>query len=317
MENALPLVSIGIPTYNRPEGLKHTLDSMLAQTYPNLEIIVSDNASPNPEVEKIAREYARQDSRILYHRQTENRGVLFNYHFVLEKASGQYFMWAADDDEWENTFVEQNVSHLNYSPKICLAMCQVTYSIAETNEEIRFTQGQVFSKYKTSTWHKYKNALTQRYGELFYGIYRRDILAGVQLPTLEIVHPVLLRAMLHKDREVYVSPDFLFKKKVSNRVFLWTYLCAKNKSILSKNPAIEEKLRHRKMVRTKPLIKSLLTRSYYTTFYYRYYVLQEAGKVIKIAPISIFEKFFLWAIQFAVLFEDAFWTIAAKTIYDF
>ena len=59
---------------------------MLAQTYTNLEIIVSDNASPNPEVEKIAREFTSRDSRIIYYRQEKNKGAVLNFVFVLKQA---------------------------------------------------------------------------------------------------------------------------------------------------------------------------------------------------------------------------------------
>lgn len=56
-----PLVSVWIPCYNRPEGLKRTLECITGQTYKNLEIIVSDNCSPDPEVERVGREYASRN----------------------------------------------------------------------------------------------------------------------------------------------------------------------------------------------------------------------------------------------------------------
>ena len=56
----LPLVSIGIPTYNRPEGLRKLLDSMLNQTYKNIELIVSDNATPGNTVDELVNEYRRK-----------------------------------------------------------------------------------------------------------------------------------------------------------------------------------------------------------------------------------------------------------------
>lgn len=100
-----PLVSVGIPTYNRPELLKTALDRITGQTYKNLEIIVSDNCSPNPKVEEVVREFQKRDSRVQYFRQSKNI-VFGNFIFVLEKATAEYFMWAADDDEWEKEFIE-------------------------------------------------------------------------------------------------------------------------------------------------------------------------------------------------------------------
>ena len=103
--NDKPLVSIGIPCYNRPEGLHRTLECITTQTYKNLEIIISNNCSPNHEVEKVAKEFVINDNRIKYYRQSENKGGHYNLKYVLEKSSGKYFMWAADDDEWTKYFV--------------------------------------------------------------------------------------------------------------------------------------------------------------------------------------------------------------------
>lgn len=64
MKNRLPLVSVGIPTYNRPEGLRQTLECITRQTYKNLEIIVSDNCSLESETEAIVREFMAKDSHI-------------------------------------------------------------------------------------------------------------------------------------------------------------------------------------------------------------------------------------------------------------
>jgi glycosyltransferase involved in cell wall biosynthesis len=53
MTKMYPLVSIGVPTYNRPLGIKRVLDCLTNQTYTNLEIVISDNCSTDPEVEKV------------------------------------------------------------------------------------------------------------------------------------------------------------------------------------------------------------------------------------------------------------------------
>ena len=59
-----PLITIGIPTYNRPKGLEKTIQNFLNQTYQNLEIIISDNNSDDPEVLRICNDYLRNDSRV-------------------------------------------------------------------------------------------------------------------------------------------------------------------------------------------------------------------------------------------------------------
>lgn len=101
-----PLVSVGIPTYNRPEGLLNTIKKIVAQSYQNLEIIVSNNCSTNELVIPILNECARLDRRIKVFHQEENIGAARNFQFVLSQATGEYFMWAADDDDWDPKFIE-------------------------------------------------------------------------------------------------------------------------------------------------------------------------------------------------------------------
>lgn len=103
----LPKVSIGIPTYNRPDGLLRTLKQITAQTYPHLEILVSNNASTNPMVRAVLDRCAELDPRIRAVHQPENLGIVRNFKYVLQHSTSDYFMWAADDDEWDVRFVER------------------------------------------------------------------------------------------------------------------------------------------------------------------------------------------------------------------
>src|SRR3989338_6956363 len=102
------LVSIGLPVYNggAPNKLPRTLASLLAQTYTNIELIISDNASTD-DTEVICREHAVRDSRIRYVRQERNITQIPNVEFVMRQARGEYFMLASDDDWWHPEFVER------------------------------------------------------------------------------------------------------------------------------------------------------------------------------------------------------------------
>jgi glycosyltransferase involved in cell wall biosynthesis len=100
-----PLVSIGLPVRNGENYLREALNSLLDQTYRNIEIIISDNASTDA-TEAIAKEYLRSDHRIRYFRQPCNIGPSGNYRFVLDKALGEYFMWAAHDDTFDNNWIQ-------------------------------------------------------------------------------------------------------------------------------------------------------------------------------------------------------------------
>ncbi len=91
------LLSIGLPVYNGESFLRETLDSILSQTYKNFELIISDNCSTDS-TRDICEKYAGKDSRIRYIRQPHNIGALNNFLFVLNVASGYFFMWNAADD---------------------------------------------------------------------------------------------------------------------------------------------------------------------------------------------------------------------------
>lgn len=98
-------VSIGMPVYNGEKYIQEALDSLLGQSYAQFELIISDNASTDS-TEEICRLYAGKDSRIKYFRQPYNLGAAANFRFVLGKARGTYFMWAACDDKWSSDWVE-------------------------------------------------------------------------------------------------------------------------------------------------------------------------------------------------------------------
>ncbi|NER08783.1 MAG: glycosyltransferase family 2 protein, partial [Okeania sp. SIO3C4] len=108
-----PLISIGIPTYNRPQRLRKTLASITCQTYSNLEIIVSDNCSSDDETQKVVQEFMETDPRIRYFRQDENIGMFYNFKFVFDVSKGDYFTWVADDDARSNDYIENCLNIFN------------------------------------------------------------------------------------------------------------------------------------------------------------------------------------------------------------
>ncbi len=103
---APPAVSIGMPVYNGGKYIREALDSLLGQSHADFELIISDNASTD-ETESICQQYAAQDSRIRYVRQPVNLGALANFTFVLDKARGGGFMWAAADDKWDPNWISE------------------------------------------------------------------------------------------------------------------------------------------------------------------------------------------------------------------
>lgn len=92
-----PLISICIPTYNRAKFLGSTLDSIIRQSFNNIEIIISDNASTDNTAE-IIMQYQTLFPFIVYHREESNMGADSNYLKVIELASAEYCWLFGSDD---------------------------------------------------------------------------------------------------------------------------------------------------------------------------------------------------------------------------
>ncbi len=131
--NSTPLVSIGVPVYNGEKSLARTLDCLLGQTYKNIELILSDNASTDATAQ-ICQKYCAQDSRIRYVRQEKNLGLHGNWTYVADQARGEFFMWAAADDYWEPEFVEVLAKKLLEEPDAVSAFCPYRLFNKETKE---------------------------------------------------------------------------------------------------------------------------------------------------------------------------------------
>ncbi|MBL1198135.1 MAG: glycosyltransferase family 2 protein [Nostoc sp. GBBB01] len=135
MSSNQPRLSIGLPVYNGEKFLQEALDSLLAQTFEDFELIISDNASTD-KTEQICRAYANKDQRIRYYRNEHNIGCARNFNRVLELASGEYFKWAAYDDLHAPDFISKCVEILDSDPSIILCHTQVYF----IDEQRKFLQ---------------------------------------------------------------------------------------------------------------------------------------------------------------------------------
>jgi glycosyltransferase involved in cell wall biosynthesis len=103
------LVTVCVSTYNRQNLLPDVLDSVLAQTYKQLDIIIVDDSSID-ETENIAKRYCQKDERIRYFRHKKNKGLAAARNTAIFNARGKYFTFIDDDDQWVESFVEKFVS---------------------------------------------------------------------------------------------------------------------------------------------------------------------------------------------------------------
>lgn len=145
----MPKVTIAIPTFNRVVFLQQALDSALAQTYANIEIIVSNNASTDS-TEKMLSTYSDERLKIIH--QASNIGMMGNWDACLASASGEFFLLLSDDDVLEKNAIFELVSgfcietnkneHHPASPlindDIGMVWCS-TKIINENNELLRYS----------------------------------------------------------------------------------------------------------------------------------------------------------------------------------
>ncbi|MFF2018540.1 glycosyltransferase family 2 protein [Paenibacillus sp. NPDC058177] len=108
-----PLVSILIPTFNRPDYFEQALRSALAQTYSNFEIVISDN-SDNTQTEQVVARYQEHPngSKIRYHRNPKNIGPIANQQQCLNLANGEYINYLNDDDLFHPQKIEKMMNFI-------------------------------------------------------------------------------------------------------------------------------------------------------------------------------------------------------------
>jgi len=100
------LLTMGMVAYNEGKYIGQTIESLLAQTFKDFILIISDNASTD-ETKKICEDYAKRDKRIVYIRHDKNMGCLANWRYVIKKTNAPYFMLCSGHDKWHPRFVEK------------------------------------------------------------------------------------------------------------------------------------------------------------------------------------------------------------------
>ena len=179
MTTTTPRVTIGLPIYNGQNYLAETMDSLLAQTFRDFELVISDNASTDG-TEAICRDYAARDPRVRYHRNEVNVGASANYNRTFELGRGQYFKWAAHDDLLAPTFLERCVAALDRDPAVVLAYTQAK-AIDDKGQVVKVYPGKHHFNAPTPRERFYEFVLDPHPVVAVFGVMRRDALARTRL----------------------------------------------------------------------------------------------------------------------------------------
>lgn len=207
-----PLISIGMPVYNGAKYIRKALDSLLEQTFADFELIISDNASTDA-TESICRRYAEQDSRIRYIRQPKNIDALPNFQFVLNEANGEYFMWAASDDEWERNWVDGLRSALEKTGAGA-AFGKLTHidensvSLSHPANGRIFEYGGSLLRRRTAYYIDF-----ERDGKAnpIYSMFRRSVLGELEMATYSVDFHIVFSILL-KTEMIPVPNTVLYKR---------------------------------------------------------------------------------------------------------
>jgi glycosyltransferase involved in cell wall biosynthesis len=136
---ATPRVVTLVPTWQASSFIGKTLDHLAAQTYPNLEILISDDASLD-DTARVCEVYASRDPRLRVIRQRHNLGWIGNVNALLREARGDYFVFAAHDDLPAPRYIERCVAALEANPNAILAFSDIELVHPQgMREEKRYT----------------------------------------------------------------------------------------------------------------------------------------------------------------------------------
>lgn len=209
-----PTVTMGMPVYNEEKNVAEAIESLLAQTYRNFVLIISDNASTDKTGE-ICKKYAQTDKRIVYVRQEKNIGSLLNFKVPVDMATTPFFMWCSGNDKWDPTFIEKLLPALeNKDIVLSYPEAAVIYPDGTFSEpyEDNNTTSQIddpVKRYLNFLWHS-----RIRISNMFYGIWRTESLKRCSLDLLVVAPDIIIlhEAALEGKFKMYKEVLFWMKK---------------------------------------------------------------------------------------------------------
>lgn len=168
-----PPLTIGLPVYNGANYLRESLDALLAQTYGDYELIISDNASTDTTAD-ICRMYAAKDERIRYIRQPTNIGASPNHNVLVHEARAKLFKWASHDDLYAPDLIRRCVDALETDRELVLA--HSWQAIIDESGTSVFPVAYNLNTDDPRAPERFKSLLFTVGGDDFYGVIRRDVL---------------------------------------------------------------------------------------------------------------------------------------------
>lgn len=209
---SIPRVSLGVPVYNGERFLAISLESLLAQSFDNFEIFISDNGSTDA-TEEICRTFVERDPRVRYDRSPENRGASWNYRRVVQLTSGAYFKWATHDDVLAPTYLERCVEALDAAPSTVALVYPKTRIIDQDGNVVRNYDDNL--DIRSSTAHERLSHVIRNIvmANAAFGLIRRTALAQTRLLDAFPSADFIMMAELALAGEFWELPQPLFFRR--------------------------------------------------------------------------------------------------------
>jgi hypothetical protein len=209
-----PRVTVVMPVYNSPRArFYRSFDALLAQSFGDFEIILSDNGS-NDEAQALYEEAARRDDRVRTLRHAHNYGSAFNFTYSLALGRGDYFMWAADDDIRAPDSLRRTVDLLDRHPDAVAAGTGVVLvdNDGKRLDAVRFDPS--FALPRPSQRVPVRGRMTPGDYMDVYALHRRAALARTHLSLpIHGADVLLVRELLLQGPIVRAEEELLFYRQ--------------------------------------------------------------------------------------------------------
>jgi len=211
------LVGVGMTLHNRAPYLREAIDSLLDQTHRNFRLVLVDDGSTD-ESEAIARSYEQRDSRVVYVRLPDRRGMVEAWRTAFEQASAtgaRYFAWASDHDRWHPQWLERLLHVLDESPAVVLAY-PLTQRIDPSGQPLAkpARQFETFGVTDRNTrWGLLNRSDSVAAGDIVYGLMRTEAVRDAGVFRHVLCPDRLLVAELTLRGEIRQLPEVLWYRR--------------------------------------------------------------------------------------------------------
>jgi glycosyltransferase involved in cell wall biosynthesis len=205
-----PVVSICLPVYNGERHISYALTSIVEQTFDDLELIITDNASTDG-TGAICRAAEARDGRVRYFRSDRNRGLAANNNWGCELSRGRYIAWIGHDDVMDREYIARCVAALEADPEAVLCFANTIY-IDDAGAVIRRTEIDNPGALPRPS-SRFRDILNHSMCEAIYGLMRTDIVRRTALGAFADSDRVLLAEMGLRGC-FKLLPECLFSRRI-------------------------------------------------------------------------------------------------------